>query len=160
MPFKIVVEHEDGTTLKQIAAAEGVDFSRGLGYYELIKKEKVSAGKNLVLWSNNKVVSEDAVEVLRRCGLRPNADNNIQPSNIPPNHKLFVQSTSSNRKISEDAAVLFVVDDEEEDNEGEELDLPTLKRAKTKTEWTMRMDTIVDLFHKMLNLKENFQSFL
>lgn len=124
MVYQIVINHEDGVTLKDIAAAEGIDFSRGLGFYQLTKKEKVSAGKNLVLWSQGKAVSDNTADVLTRCGLRPNADNNIQPKDIPAGHLLFVQSTSANRKISEDAAALFVVDSDDgkaaSQNEGKE----------------------------------------
>jgi hypothetical protein len=156
MPYKIVIEHDDGSTLKQIAAAKGIDFSRGEGFYELVKKEKVSAAKNLVLWSNGKLVSDDPTLVRTRCGLRPNVENMIQPSNVPANHKLFVQSTSATRKIPEDAAVLFVVDIEEDDveeaedeqDEEEEGDIHLNKRAKPASEeWCIQFDAIVDFFH-------------
>jgi hypothetical protein len=151
MPYQIVEEHDEGATLKEIAEAGGVDFSRGLGYYELVKKEKVSAKKQLVLWAKGKVVSEDSAEVLRRCGLRPNADNDIKPSDIPAGHKLFVQSTSPNRKIPEDAAALFVVDavnDADGDNgddEDPEVAVNPSKRQKTEAEGEAKEDWALDI---------------
>ncbi len=118
MPYKLVSEHEDGTTFKQIAEAHEIDFSRGAGLYELVKKEKVSANKQLVLFKNGKFLTDDTAEVRRLCGLAAGGDVNVEPKHIPAEHQLFVQSTSPNRKISEDAAVLIVVDTLDEDEEG------------------------------------------
>ena len=121
MPYKLISEHEDGVTLKQIAQELEIDFSRGEGFYELVKKEKVSAKKNLVLFKNGKLLSDKVAEVRKLCGLAAGGDVDIQPKNIPANHQLFVQSTSPNRKIADDASVLFVVDNlDDEDGEGED----------------------------------------
>ena len=154
MPYKIVSEHEDGVTLKQIAAELEIDFSRGEGFYELVKKEKVSAKKKLVLFKNGKLLSDESIEVRRLCGLVIGGDIDIQPSNIPANHQLFVQSTSPNRKISEDAAVLFTVDileedeneDEEGDGDGENDDddgEPAAKRQATGPKYAVKFDALL-----------------
>ncbi len=126
MTYLLVTEHEDGATLKEIAEAAGIDFSCGEGFYELTKKEKVSAKKTLVIFKNGEFLSDDTNNVKTICGLAVDGDVNITPENIPTNHKLFVQSTSANRKISADSGVVFVVeggdDDEDDEEEGDEDD--------------------------------------
>lgn len=112
-------EHADGVTMKEIAAEKNVDFSRGEGYYQLMKKEKVSAKKKMVLFKDGKLLTDDDAAIRKLCNLKT-GDADIAPSSIPDGHQLFVQSTSANRKISEDAAVLFVVEGEGSDAEGEE----------------------------------------
>ncbi len=121
MPYKIVSEHEEGSTFRQIAEVYEVDFSRGAGFYELKKKEKVSANKQMVLFKNGKFLSDNSAEIRRLCGLAVCGDVIIEPRHVLVGHQLFVQSTSPNRKIPEESAVLFVVDDINEVDGGDSV---------------------------------------
>ena len=123
MPYKLVSEHEDNATFKEIAESFNINFSRGEGLYELIKKEKVSAKKQMVLYYNGKLHNDNVSDVRRICGL-PAGDVDVLPKNIPAGYKLFIQSSSPNRKIPAGAAVLIVVDnlDDADNNSEEEAD--------------------------------------
>ena len=109
--------------MKEIALTEDIDFSKGEGFYELVKKEKVSAKKGLVIFKDGTFLADDAPSI-RKTLLKVSAgDADIAPGNIPAGHQLFVQSTSANRKIPAQAAVLFVV----AGSDSEVSDLTSLK---------------------------------
>lgn len=118
MPYKLVSDHNGGT-FKEIALASNIDFSRGAGLYQLVKKEKVSKAKQLVLFKNDKFFLEDSANIRTVCGVNVSGEVTIEPKNVPANHKLFVQSTSSSRKIPKECAVLIVVDALEDNDEGD-----------------------------------------
>ena len=121
MTYKLIENHDDGVTLSAIAEAFGVtEFGKGMGYYQLIKTESVSSKKGLVLWQN-KFISNDVSFIRERLGVSANQQS-ISPSNVPVGMKLFVQSTSPNRKISSASAVLFYLDTDEEEEEEEAED--------------------------------------
>jgi len=108
--YKLVSDHEDGVTMKEIASAEGIDFSRGEAFYELTKKEKVSAKKGLLIFQDGKFLADDVPSIRTQLLKVSAGDVDIAPSNVPGRSQLFVQSTSANRKIPEEAAVVFVVE--------------------------------------------------
>merc|ERR1712187_511173 len=83
------------------------------GFYAVARKEKIQAGKEMLLHN----VDEDAFtlgqEKCRTALGWPAGELNKGPGDILQGHRLFVQSTSANRVIPPGTHVLFEVDDEE-----------------------------------------------
>jgi hypothetical protein len=150
MPFRIIVEHVEGT-LKDIADAEGIEYSKGRGYYELTKKESISAKKELVLWKDRRAVSDDIASIRQLCGVSM-GEVKMSPSDVPTGHKLFVQSTSPNRKIADDVAVLFSVaegddsDDDKGNSSENEADGPdrSSKRPRGDSTFALKFEDLIE----------------
>jgi hypothetical protein len=149
--YKLVIEHANAT-MKEIAEAEGIEYSHGMGFYQLTKREKISDSKELVLWLNEAKFQSNAAEARHQCGVAVSGEVVIEPSNVPPKNKLFVQSTSSNRKVPTDVAVLFRMEGEgkdgkaaEEEEEEEDDDQPAKKKrvAETNSEFAIKFDEIL-----------------
>jgi len=58
-------------------------------------KETISEDKELLWWSDNKWITDDVRKKLKIKGGKVA----ITPSNVPAGTQLFVNSTSSNRKV-------------------------------------------------------------
>jgi hypothetical protein len=139
MTYRLVTEHANAT-MKDIAAAEGFEFPTGSGYYQLTKKETISDSKGLILRSGPKYQSNPA-EVRHQCGVAITGEVVLKPSNVPTGKQLFVQSTSANRKIPEDAIVLFIV---EGGAEGSDDDQPKKKkRGAPKGEFAIKFEELL-----------------
>jgi hypothetical protein len=85
--------------------ANGRTYSPGTGYYELTKPEVVQSHKAIVIQdrSTGKVYGGDKVR--DTLGLPKNVDAKVVPGNHA-NWKIFVQSTSGNRKLVRGTTVL------------------------------------------------------
>ena len=88
-----------------VAQRLGVSFSRGAGYYSLNKSEKVSATKDLVLErADSWIVGAAAVRAALGLGA---GDVTIKPTDVARGCTLFVQSTSTNRKLASGQVAIF-----------------------------------------------------
>lgn len=145
MPYRYIDSSCSGT-FQEIASVSRIPFTKGCGYYALTRKEKISAGKSLLLYSNGSLISSIASDVRKLCGVGDGAIN-VSGKDIPDKYTLFVQSTSNNRKIADGEPVVFYVDNEESsvDGDSEEDDVPETKRAK--------LGTTID-FESLLNLPQ------
>ena len=117
MPYKLISTH-DNTTFKQISEKAGIEYQKGNGFYQISKVESIGT-KELVLFENGKYVTDDVSTIKNLLGLSRSGDVDINPSIIPPNQQVFIQSTAPNRKIADDIPVLFYIendDDEDENN--------------------------------------------
>jgi hypothetical protein len=110
MPYKVVVNNDGPSTLKQIADAHDIEYQKGQGFYELAKKESVASKKSIILFENGNFVTDSDANIRARCGFPASGDLNISESDLPPNTQLFIQSTAPNRKIPTGSAVLFYVE--------------------------------------------------
>jgi hypothetical protein len=108
MSYKVCLNSGSETTIRSLADQNGFTFSTGCAGYELVKTEKVSAKKTMVLWKNERSYIDDISEIRRMCKLG-NGDVSIRPDCIPTGYRLFVQSTSPNRKVPNGAAVLYFI---------------------------------------------------
>jgi hypothetical protein len=97
------------STIKEIADQESVVFQRGCGFYELTKREKISASKALLLYKKGFFFSDDSAIVRQTCGVSTSGDVSISSADIPNGFTLYVQSTSPNRKVSIGESVVFKV---------------------------------------------------
>lgn len=109
-PFIVLPPNIIGATFEELCNKNNVTYRSGNGYYALKKTEKVSAKKEMVLHNKeNDTFIINAKECKKLLGLAENIDHNIKPKDIPDKYRLFVQSTSHNRKIPKDTHVLFKV---------------------------------------------------
>jgi len=92
-------------TVKELCEAEGVPYTTGCGYYKLARKEKVSATKGLVACKAGKYVSGSAA-VRKLLGLSV-GNITVGPADIKSGYTLYVQSTSSNRKLPNGCSALL-----------------------------------------------------
>jgi len=98
------------TTFKEAAAKHEVTYSVGGGYYAVARKEKIQSYKDMLLHHIESdtftIGHEDVCEVL---GWPDGTELNKGPKDIKDGYRLFVQSTSHNRKIPHDTHVLIQV---------------------------------------------------
>jgi len=83
-------------------------FKTGRGFYEFVKPEIISSTKEIVL------MKKGTGELFEGNGARKlakisNEDRRIKPSDVPE-YRIFVQSTSANRKLVKNAGFLYEVD--------------------------------------------------
>lgn len=99
------VEREMG--IKPFLESKQGTFVEGEGYYELTKKELVQAYKDLVVQDKTTKKVLAGTPAKAAIGLPIGADHKVDPFNLGP-YKIFVQSTSNNRKLVRGTEVLVV----------------------------------------------------
>ncbi|KAJ3086312.1 hypothetical protein HK100_008750 [Physocladia obscura] len=104
----------NGGTFKEMCAAAGVTYSQGQGYYAVARKEDVSEKKDMML---HHIASDTFTIGATACRTKLNlgtGDIKISPQDIPAGYRLFVQSTSHNRKLPSGLLTLMMVPTVEE----------------------------------------------
>jgi len=108
----LVLPPEDAkTTFKELCAKHDIPWAIGGGFYGVARKEKIQAGKEMLLQhlatDNFTIGGQKCRDALGW----PAGEVNKGPNDILEGHRLFVQSTSANRVIPPGTHVLFEVDD-------------------------------------------------
>lgn len=85
-------------------------YKKGNGYYELTKKEEVQEYKNIIVQNKKtKVLYTSTIDKCRDVlGLPQGARVNVEPGNLG-NFRVFVQSTSVNRKLVRGSKLLYII---------------------------------------------------
>merc|ERR550532_2794286 len=108
----IVFPPEDvKTTFKELCEKHSVPWVIGGGFYAVARKEKIQAGKEMLL---QHLATDNFTIGAAKCRDAlgwPTGELNKGPGDILEGHRLFVQSTSYNRVIPPGTHVLFEVDD-------------------------------------------------
>ena len=99
-------EPTDGETVQALCERLQVTFVKGCGFYQLMKKESISATKELALRQPDGSWVVGGPDVRAALGLAAGAIK-LAPGDLPAGAELFVQSTSPNRKLSGDGAALL-----------------------------------------------------
>jgi len=108
--FVVIPPNNVAATFEELCNLNKVTHRPGNGYYALKKTEKISPKKELVLHNkDNDTFIVDSLECRNVLGLSKTDTISIKPKDIPDKYRLFVQSTSHNRKIPKDTHVLFKV---------------------------------------------------
>jgi hypothetical protein len=110
------VDHE--TPISGFVRSQGVTFKKGRGFYELTKPVKVQGYKEIVLMDKATGDIFNGDEVRTILGLPPQADRkaadredvNLRPVDLD-DWRVFIQSTSDNRKLVANTRLLYEVDD-------------------------------------------------
>lgn len=108
--FVVLPPSDKDSTFKDMCAFNKVTYNTGSGFYAVKRTENVSAKKDMILHKeSNDTFIIGPVECRRYLNLPLDQNIKIKPSDIPQGHRLFVQSTSHNRKIPKDTHVLVKV---------------------------------------------------
>jgi hypothetical protein len=109
-PFIVIPPNDVDATFEELCTKNKVTYKSGNGYYALKKTEKISAKKEMVLHDTTTdtfIISSSECRTI--LGLAQNENVTIKKTDVPDKYRLFVQSTSHNRKIPKDTHVLFKV---------------------------------------------------
>jgi hypothetical protein len=108
--FIILPEYHEKTTFQEHAQRHNVTYNKGTGFYALLKKEKVSKKKDVILYNKtNDTFDIGRQDVFTKLGLEQDQDLFITLKDIPNNSTLYVQSTSVNRGIPPGTKMLLKV---------------------------------------------------
>lgn len=88
----------------------GARFRKGKGFYELTKREEVQEQKEVVLVEKNTGDMFSGEEARNLLGLPYGERGRVGKDNIPDGYTVFIQSTSSNRKLMPNTKFLYEVD--------------------------------------------------
>lgn len=109
-PARFQVLHvERDRTIMDFVEDQGLEFKKGRGFYELTKTVKVQHHKEIILQdrrSGDFFTGEHARDLL---GLPHGENASLKPVNLDK-YKVFIQSTSNNRKLLGDTNFLYEVD--------------------------------------------------
>ncbi|KAM9998563.1 hypothetical protein ACTFIY_008203 [Dictyostelium cf. discoideum] len=108
--FVVLPPNNVPSTFKELCEKNRVSYSQGEGYYALKKKEEISEIKDMVLHntkSDTFIIGHN--DVCLALNQPANKRITLKPTDLPPDTRLFVQSTSHNRKIPADTHVLMKV---------------------------------------------------
>ncbi|KAN0042324.1 hypothetical protein ACTFIV_004887 [Dictyostelium citrinum] len=108
--FVVLPPNNVPSTFKELCQKNNVSYSQGEGYYALKRKEEISEIKDMVLHNTQSdtfiIGHSDVCVALNQ---PTNKRLTLTPNDLPPGTRLFVQSTSHNRKIPADTHVLMRV---------------------------------------------------
>lgn len=106
--FQVLYVDRD-RTIMDFVEDNGLEFKKGRGFYELTKTVKVQAAKEIILQDRRTgdfFTGDFARDLL---GLPHGEDASLKPLNLEK-YKVFIQSTSVNRKLLGDTRFLYEVD--------------------------------------------------
>jgi hypothetical protein len=102
-PFTILDVKEDAKA-SEIFSAAGLPFSTGCAFYEVVKSESVSKGKLIVAFEKKNKKWYENEDARKLVGLPVGKDGKAAPK---AGFRIFVQSTSPNRKIPAGSGLLY-----------------------------------------------------
>lgn len=110
-----VMEVDENCDIKGFVIKNGTTFKRGRGFYELTKHETVQQYKEVIIQDRETGEMFTGPQVRERLGLSPQTDkggvHESLSSRDTTEFRVFVQSTSVNRKLIAGTTFLYEVDD-------------------------------------------------
>jgi hypothetical protein len=167
-----VLSVDSAMNLKEVVEGADLEYKAGRGYYQVLKKEAVTAAKKIVVISQtgeNDIFRDS--KALAQLGLTSSKKFDIHPVS---GFAIFVQSTSHNRKLAEGSYVLYEDEEEEEeesdgdgdedggdedDINGAEISLPVLSKLRRFTTHAFEYDTGDSYVTQILQAAPNLQEF-
>lgn len=115
-PGRFQVMHVDHTCdIRGFVTSNGITFKRGRGFYELTKHETVQQYKEVIIQDRETGEMFTGTQVRERLGLLPQCDKGGAKESLSSrntrDYRVFVQSTSVNRKLIAGTAFLYEIDD-------------------------------------------------
>jgi hypothetical protein len=106
-----VMKVDETTVIANFVQAQGASFKPGRGFYELTKSEKVQGYKEIIL--QDKVSGDlfNGSQVRDLLGLPHHEDGRLSSKSLLDKYRIFVQSTSYNRKLVGDTYFLYETPD-------------------------------------------------
>jgi len=109
--FQVFTVEQD-TSIKDFAASMGLTFKKGRGFYEFTKSEIVQPQKQIVLMHRQTGDLYQGSVARRLAGIpRNQGKKRLSPSSVP-DYRVFIQSTSANRKLIANQGFLYEVEEE------------------------------------------------
>ena len=106
------------TDIKGFVMSNGIEFKRGRGFYELTKSEKVQQYKEIIIQNRETGEMFTGAQVRIELGLKPQVEHGgiteRLSSHDTKKYRVFVQSTSVNRKLIGGTAFLYEISDIED----------------------------------------------
>lgn len=102
-----VLQVKKETDIKSFVEAHGYTYSKGVAFYQLTKDETLQPFKNILLMEKGKPEVYGGPEARGLLGLPPDQEVVVKPGNHA-NWDVYVQSTSSNRKLVRGTNLLLV----------------------------------------------------
>jgi hypothetical protein len=105
-----VLDVDKEQDIKTFVQDNGLLFKTGRGFYEFTKTENVQSYKEVVLMRRGSGDMFSGAKARELAGLPEGHDARLGPSSLSE-FRVFVQSTSSNRKLKSGTGFLYEVDD-------------------------------------------------
>lgn len=116
--FQIMTVDEN-TAIKQFVESNGIEFKTGRGFYELSKAETVQQYKEVIIMDRETGEMFNGSQVREELGLQPQSEKGGVKERIHKSaadkYRVFIQSTSVNRKLIAGTTFLYEVSDLEYD---------------------------------------------
>lgn len=110
---KMIVDKN--TAIKEFVESNGITFKKGRGFYELSKAETVQQYKEVIMQDRETGEMFTGAQVRKRLGLQPQSEKGGVKERLhkadAEKFRVFVQSTSINRKLIAGTTFLYEVDD-------------------------------------------------
>lgn len=110
-----VMNVESDTVIKTFVENNGITFNKGRGFYELTKHETVQQYKEVIIQDRETGEMFTGAQVRERLGLHPQIEKGGVKESLSSRNtsefRVFVQSTSYNRKLIGGTAFLYEIDD-------------------------------------------------
>jgi hypothetical protein len=107
--FQVLLVDED-EAISKFVLAQGLTFKMGRGFYEFMKPEMIQEKKEVVLVDKSTGDMFSGEKARRMIGLPYGQRARVRPTDIP-GYRIFVQSTSWNRKLIHGTRFLYEVED-------------------------------------------------
>jgi hypothetical protein len=110
-----VMSVDSEVAIKDFVMAQGVNFKKGRGFYELTESVKVQQYKEIILMDKETGDMFCGAEARELLGLLPQTASGGATERLRPDkmnkYKVFIQSTSVNRKLFPGTSLLYEVED-------------------------------------------------
>lgn len=106
--FQVLTVDQDGD-IKAFVQRRGLVFAKGRGFYEFTKKETIQANKEVVLMDRVSGALYEGDGARQLLKLPSKGKVNLQPDATNTKYRVFVQSTSYNRKLLRGTGFLYEV---------------------------------------------------
>lgn len=127
---------EKDMPIKAFVEENGIAFKKGRGFYELTKHEKVQQYKEIIAQDRETGEMFTGAQVREKLGLSPQSEKGGVTEKLSSRNlaefRVFVQSTSVNRKLIGGTTLLYeIMDIEDTGTKIEEVEVPAAKKKET-----------------------------
>ena len=160
-----VMTVDENCDIKGFVTKNGIEFKKGRGFYELTKVETVQQYKEIIMQDKETGEMFVGSQVREKLGLQPQTEkggvNEKLYAKDAKEFRIFVQSTSVNRKLIVDTTFLYEISDIE-DTGTEIKEAPVVIKKDTRDELTEHIlsgeDTLSRLAEAVLHIENKKRS--
>eukprot|EP01060_Flectonema_neradi_P034471 TRINITY_DN6053_c0_g1_i1.p1 TRINITY_DN6053_c0_g1~~TRINITY_DN6053_c0_g1_i1.p1 ORF type:complete len:476 (+),score=104.01 TRINITY_DN6053_c0_g1_i1:97-1524(+) len=117
--WKLVTVGKKKLTVAELCVVKGLQFTPGCGYYELTRRETISAGKTLVACHEEEGTVIHGTDNVRKELKLGSGSISVKPTDIPEDWSLYIQSTSANRGLLPGTTAMIYVSDNANDSDSD-----------------------------------------